>query len=316
MGTSTTRGIFWQLMDMVSPPALGANISFTQLWKCWGVLDYTIGNLRITYRDFRWHYPDKMLKSDNYRNATYAELGEAWLYQNVCPALINWTDPLCAGDGCDWANVNKAHWFNKRVPDAIVVEDHGAVPNSVYLKTEARRQCFGAYKKSGGKIIRISTKPRIPEQTGVAYTKQAAADVASAVDSKLSIDVVPMAIPLFNRGRGIIGHEAHFIQQCDGGYGRHVCGDVMEMEVIWVVHVLFQAIPHLTDQLVAGMKPVCGVEQMCDKWKATVWNVSTLILLPNVYKQAATCAECPLSFAHLTHNKLTCDLHIPTELTS
>jgi hypothetical protein len=314
MGTSTTRGIFWQLMDMVSPPVLGANISNTQLWKCWGVLDYTIGNLRITYRDFRWHYPDTMLVSDNYRNATYTELGEAWLHQNVCPELINWTDPLCAQDGCDWANVNKAHWFGKRIPDVIVVEDHEAVPNSVYLKTDARRQCFAAYEKGGGKIIRISTKSRTPEETGAAYAKKEAAHSASAVYNKLALDVVPMAIPLFNRGRGIIGNEFHFIQQCDGGHGRHVCGDVLEMEVIWVVHVLFQALPHLNDQLMAGMKSVCGVKQMCDKWKATLWKISTVNKLPNLYKQAVTCAECPHNFAYITHNRLTCNLHIPMEL--
>lgn len=89
MGTSTTRGLFWQLMDMVSPTALGAPISKTTLWKCWGVLDYTIGNLRITYRDFRFHYAAKDLKSDGYKGATYVQLAEAWMQRNVCPKQIH-----------------------------------------------------------------------------------------------------------------------------------------------------------------------------------------------------------------------------------
>lgn len=52
-GSSIERGSFLSLVDYVLGGSRAANLTESDFWKCWGWMDLTIGNLRVSYLDFR-----------------------------------------------------------------------------------------------------------------------------------------------------------------------------------------------------------------------------------------------------------------------
>lgn len=57
IGNSVLRGVFFSALDLILG-ATGKGMTSSSSWKCWGNIDITIGNLRLTYQDFRASYLD------------------------------------------------------------------------------------------------------------------------------------------------------------------------------------------------------------------------------------------------------------------
>lgn len=55
-GSSVERGTFLSTVDYVLG-SRAANLTESDFWKCWGWMDLTVGNLRVSYLDFRIWYP-------------------------------------------------------------------------------------------------------------------------------------------------------------------------------------------------------------------------------------------------------------------
>lgn len=52
LGTSIVRGIFWAIADVLLRKRFGS-LDGRSTWKCWGWQDLRVGNVRISFRDFR-----------------------------------------------------------------------------------------------------------------------------------------------------------------------------------------------------------------------------------------------------------------------
>ncbi|XP_071849256.1 uncharacterized protein [Apostichopus japonicus] len=53
LGRSTERGVFLSLVDLLLKSDEKASIYTSVLWKCWGIVEVRLGNLRFIYQDFR-----------------------------------------------------------------------------------------------------------------------------------------------------------------------------------------------------------------------------------------------------------------------
>ena len=60
LGTSTDRGVFQSLVDMLLPAEGKINITESELEKCWGYYDVSAGGVRLTYQDMRIQIPFSM----------------------------------------------------------------------------------------------------------------------------------------------------------------------------------------------------------------------------------------------------------------
>jgi len=205
LGTSTTRGIFFEFVDTILPEQQTVNLTQSKWWKCWGVLDATIGNFRITYRDQRLHYGDEVLSED------YRTMAMHWMYQNICPKHMS-----SSKGGVDWANLTQAGW--KAVPDMIVVE---SLP--VVLEQKNGTSCLAEFEENGGLVVGISHKPRNPAFTNSQVARDHSAQQQSHGRSYL--DIFPMARPMYNHRRGDNRvRNIHYVHtgKCFGGDYNHV----------------------------------------------------------------------------------------------
>ncbi|KNC74796.1 hypothetical protein SARC_12666, partial [Sphaeroforma arctica JP610] len=191
VGTSTIRGLYWTLMDMVAPPIFTNEITNTTSYKCWGVLDFSIGNIRVTYRDFRYNWPPTMLKSNS-----YYDLADSWLSENICP--ISNTSGATALSRKGWA----------MTPDVIVMEE--LQMTTEYHNNTGRLQCLEIFEGRGGVLIPVSLKPRVPQDLvsssaaqhsllSSKYEGTATGPVGQTI--RHFLDIYPLSAPLFNHDR-------------------------------------------------------------------------------------------------------------------
>ncbi|XP_071849255.1 uncharacterized protein [Apostichopus japonicus] len=66
LGRSTERGVFLSLVDSLLKSDEKANISTSVLWKCWGIMEVRLGNLRFIYRDLRIEGLSAVTVTDNH----------------------------------------------------------------------------------------------------------------------------------------------------------------------------------------------------------------------------------------------------------
>ena len=193
------------------------------------------------------------------------------------------------------------------------MEDHEG--GKAYGSTAVRKECLAGFEKDGGVIIRVATKARYPRDLAAGYAQHAAKEASAWVDrGSVYMNIVPMGITAYNRGRGVLWNEIHFVQQCeDRGLGRHICGDVMEMEVLWAMHLVFQVKPYLGEHVGNGIKRYCKTMQECDAFKQNLWSSRTVADLPDIYKRTTTCSQCTAkNFYTFMHGFSKCTTgHIP-----
>jgi hypothetical protein len=77
-GTSVQRGTFFSIIDTLLG-GKAANLTESSFWKCWGWMDFSQGNFRVSYIDFRVHfmffdaaYLGDNVESDYHRHAMVA----------------------------------------------------------------------------------------------------------------------------------------------------------------------------------------------------------------------------------------------------
>lgn len=88
-GTSVERGSFWSLLDHVLGPR-AANLTDSDFWRCWGWLDLTIGNLRISYLDFRiFHMNNRATYMPMYLEQAIAAVNAIGREQQAGPDLFH-----------------------------------------------------------------------------------------------------------------------------------------------------------------------------------------------------------------------------------
>lgn len=226
MGTSTTRGLFFAALDLIFTELQLQELNIMNMWKCWGFLDFRVGNFRISYRDFRFHYADNKL------SAGYREFGVEWLHQNVCPRHLN---------------TSSSKHYDYGVPDFIVVE-------SPEVLRKQSSGCLEEYENNGGVFIGMSHKPRSSEIRS--FVNVEPSDAYERVGRPF-IDVYPMARPLYNNDRSSFdgrdihyAHTGHCFQQSPKAI--HVCSTAIEMELFMVLHVIGQARPGIFDSMAAN----------------------------------------------------------------
>ena len=204
-------------------------------------MDLIIGNFRISYRDWRFHYSDDML------SPRYRELGVQWLHQIMCPAMRK----------NETINISKVEKFAAS-PDVIVSEN----PEVLRMQSPG---CVEHYEEEGGLFIGISFKPRNSEYPEApSYDKDLYGSIFSNIemsnkyeaDRKPYIDVTHMARPLWNDDRSSFsGNDIHYVhtgschQLKNPNGSAVVCSDVMEMEVFMVLHTVKQRRPNILSQL-------------------------------------------------------------------
>lgn len=69
-GSSIERGTFLSIVDYILGPR-AANLTNSDFWKCWGWMDLTVGNMRISYIDFRVFYPMVLTGDSTYMMPMY-----------------------------------------------------------------------------------------------------------------------------------------------------------------------------------------------------------------------------------------------------
>jgi len=220
-GTSTTRGVWWALLDSMVPAGHTKNISTANYWKCWGVLDFTIGNVRITYRDSRVHWGAKKLKVD------YIRKWKKWTERALCPLQTeneNSTTPSLN----PWAH---APFHGLSSPSAVVFE---SVRNAI-------KQVPECMKHLKGRVMGIGLKPRhkfpwsnrFPRQSpdNIDHQKRILLDTDTGIPF---LDIRPMSLAHYFIQKA---DNVHYVKQCnDPKTGRHVCSDVIEMEIFIILH--------------------------------------------------------------------------------
>lgn len=103
-GSSIERGTFLSLVDYLLA-SRAANLTESDFWKCWGWMDLQIGNLRISYLDFRAFY-------------LYTESGQPpeivdARYAEKAVVVINDIGHANAGSGPDLFHLEIPDWYDR-----------------------------------------------------------------------------------------------------------------------------------------------------------------------------------------------------------
>ena len=223
IGTSTIRGLFFMAMELILSETKLQEANILEFWKCWGFLDFQIGNFRISYRDSRLHYSDKML-SDGYRD-NFSE----WMRHNVCNRKGQNNSP----------HHSVPHVPGFPSPHVIMAES----PDDV---RDVYPGCVDEYTAlHSGTFVGLSHKPR---DNTFASQKNLANEYASKLQPYM--DVFPMSRPFYNNDRmEFNGKDIHFVHtgNCYASEGNptatHVCSTVMEEELQMMMHYIRQLRP-------------------------------------------------------------------------
>ena len=272
-GTSTIRGVFFELLDTILLESQSSKLAGVAWWKYWGYLDASVQNLRFSYRDLRLHYPDSRL------SAGYKELALHWIHTNVCPSHLNGTP------GAEWANTTRDKWSKI---DVIVAESDD------FLRSVAPG-CIEEFEEAGGSFIGISLKPRSSGLNNVATARLVSQEHEK--QGRPFLDIAPMARPMYNNGRKTgMETDIHYIHNgfCRFNHKtKHICSGVVEMEVFAIIHTIRQMRPSWANSTsICATKPGYGQ------------NTS---MIPTI------CMQCPINFGYLDTQPINCIEGIPLQ---
>ena len=299
-GTSTIRGVFFELLDTILPERQSdssSTIASVAWWKCWGYLDASVQNFRFSYRDLRLHYPESRLSPG------YKDLALHWLYQNVCPRRLN-------GTAAAWANTTRDQWSQI---DVIVAESDDLLRSVV-------PGCVEEFEAAGGTFMGVSLKPRSASLNNLATGRLVSQQHEE--QGRPFLDVAPMARPMYNNGRKTgMATDVHYVHNGFCRFNRrtkHICSGVVEMEVFAILHTIRQLRPSWAKSLDAATvhnkcvaavanKPELDSEEPGTALKQQQQHNDGVVLQPTI------CMQCPLNFGYLDTQPIQCTEGIPLE---
>lgn len=186
-------------------------------------MDFSIGNFRVTYVDYRGYWPDS----------------KAYL-QNVSIGLSSLICPSETATTTGTADLLR--------PTVLLVEQ--APAHQIWTVIGP---CLQAYKAAGGLLVHVGQKQRtVSPKTELTPNDAKSKEYAGKGEDYL--DPWPMAHPMFNHRRqngpalrlpdetkNHAMSAVHFVQQClEPSRHKRICSEVLEMEVFVVMHILNQ----------------------------------------------------------------------------
>lgn len=204
-GSSIERGSFLSVVDYVLGPR-AANLTNSDYWKCWGWMDLAVGNLRISYLDFRVFYPT--IISGDSKGMVPAYLAQAML------AMLGLGRERETGP--DLLHLEFPAWYNQ-----IPAHDFAGIIRSWLGSTWA-----GKFVVSISKTIEVSprryTKPKLFEwlenhdESGIDYFDETNMAAAALHDMEYNV-----SHPHWSRW------SFHYHRRCNQG-GMHSCSVVCD----------------------------------------------------------------------------------------